>query len=497
MSSQISVNSDSQLADQLSPEAEAVNTSAATNIDEWTGDTKATYTYSKDKKTETAAGSEGPETPPNATSENSGLFEIIRKYASLSDLLRLSGALAVAAAMGLFLLEGITVENDLQRFLTMLGLTGTLSAAGLFVSALLKEQSGSRVFISLALLSVPVNFTVIGALLYSVVPLDALALNYPGYAHWQVGSVSDLVLALVAGLAVLAPVIWLGFSVLARSARNWLSFSLCASCIMLVVPVRGELWSAAIAIASTLLLSLVCRRFSSNSLALRTTEGRFAVALLFVSPVIVAARSLFFYYESGVLLVTLSVGFYICFRQILSGRDKPGILSAMLTLLSSAAILSVFASTGILLSNFLSEAWTMFSIAVVLLLLSRDLMLLSPNRVLSGVIGVLYAAIATFVLVATAVILPGMTLWVSLVLIAIVAYGIYFKAKLATLLGGIGLVALLCLNASELLWHAQALWNTVLMTGWWGIAAIGVLAIVAGSMIDRAGTIVAVKEGGS
>ena len=85
-----------------------------------------------------------------------GFFEIVRRYASLSDLLRLSGAVTVAIAMGLFLLDGIEVVNDLQRFLTMLGLTGALTAAGLAMSVFLKEQRGSRVFISLALLSVPV-----------------------------------------------------------------------------------------------------------------------------------------------------------------------------------------------------------------------------------------------------------------------------------------------------------------------------------------------------
>jgi len=438
---------------------------------------------------------EGQKTQSEASA---GFFEIVRKYASISDLLRLSGAIAVATAMGLFLLDGIQVVNDLQRFLTMLGLTSALTAAGLAMSTILKEQRGSRVFISLALLSVPVNFTVFGALLYSLVPLDAMALSYPGYAHWQAGSVSDLALGLVAGLAVLGPVIWFGYSVLARSARHWLSMALIASSAILVIPVRAELWSAGLAIGSTILLWMACKRYSSGSLALKTTEGKLAIALLFVAPVIVAARSLFFYDVNGVLVLVLSTGFLVYCRQLLIGVTRPGALSnalsSLLTLLNGAAILGVCYSTGDLLVNFFPEAWVVFSVSIGLLLLTNDLLRVSPNPVMSGVIGLIFAGVSTLALVATTVFWSGMTLWVALALIAIVAWGSYFRINLVALLGVIGLVGLVSLNASELLFHAKTMWTTVLMTGWWGVAAIGALAIVAGSMIDRAGTVVEVKS---
>ncbi len=504
MSSQISMINDSRLANEVSQEHQAVITSDAKNnstisnvatesIDRWTGEVAHTESGDPNIAGNPVPDSESTQIPQAAAQENSGLFRIIRKYASVSDLLRFSGAIAVAAAMGLFLLDGINVVNDLQRFLTMLGLTGALMAAGLLISTLLKEQRGSRVFISLALLSVPVNFTVIGALLYSVMPLDSLALNYPGYAHWQAGSASDLLLAVTAGLAVLVPVIWFGFSVLARSARNMLSLALITSCAILLVPLRGELLSSAMAIGTTLLLWITCRRYSSKSLALRTTEGKFAIALLFVAPIIVAVRSLFFYDVDGFLLVTLSVGFLVYCRQLLSSRDKPGLLSSALTLLTSAAILGVVVSSGDLLLNFLPAVWGAFSIAIVLLLLSKDLLRVSPNPVLTGVISFIFAATSIFVLVASAVFSSAMTLPVTLVLIAVFAYGIYFRAKCAALISGTGLLALLSMNASVLLWHAQSLWSAALATGWWGVAGIGVLSIIAGSMIDRAGTMVTLK----
>ena len=236
------------------PERQAVN-----SLSEKTGlDAQSAAMQSRDTQVQNAQGwtthsvattsaAESDRAEVAAEKSTTGFFEVVRKYASVSDMLRLFGAAAVAVAMGLFLLDGVKVLNDLQRFLTMLGLTGALTAAGLLMSSLLKEQRGSRVFITLALLSVPVNFTVIGALLYSVIPLDTMALNYPGYAHWQVGGLSDLAIGLAAAVVVLGPVVWAGFSVLARSACAWLSMALIASSAILLIPVRAELWSAGIA----------------------------------------------------------------------------------------------------------------------------------------------------------------------------------------------------------------------------------------------------------
>jgi hypothetical protein len=435
-----------------------------------------------------------PAQAEQGASKSTGLFEIVRRYASLSDLLRLSGAIAVAVAMGLFLLDGIEVVNDLQRFLTMLGLTGALTAAGLAMSMLLKEQRGSRVFISLALLSVPVNFTVFGALLYSIMPMDAMALNYPNYAHWQVGSVTDLGLGLIVGLAVLGPVIWLGYSVLARASRHWLSIALLASSAILVVPVRGELLSAGLAIGATVLLWLFCRRNASDSLVFKTLEGKLSVALLFVAPVIVAVRSLFFYDVDGVLILTLSVGFFVYSRQLMISLPKHWLLSTTLTLLTAAAIVGVCLASANMAVNFMPDTWMLFVVSIGLLILTSDLLRVSHTPVLSGVIGLLFAGAAIVGLVATTVFGSGMTLWVALTLIAIIGYGAWSKHYPLTGIGAIGLLALISLNAAELMFHAQVMWLTVLKTGWWGVAAGGALAIVAGSMIDRIGTVVKVRH---
>lgn len=416
-------------------------------------------------------------------------FQLVRRYATVSDVLRLSGALAVAIAMAIFLLEGVEVVNDLQRFLTMLGLTAALAAAGFMMSVLLKEQRGSRVFISLGLLSVPVNFTVFGALIYSVMPLDAMSVSYPEFAHWQAASATDITIALFGGLAVLLPVVWLGFSVLARSARTWLSLTLLLSSVVLVVPVRQELGAALLAMASTALVWWQCQRYSKNSLALKTAEGRFAIALLYLAPIVVIVRSLFLYEVSGVLVLTLAGGFYLTMRQLMVQRSESNFYSATLSLLAAIAALFVSISAGDVLSHYLFNDWSMICSAAILLLITLDLKTVSPSQGFASKLSVALLSVATAILVFVSLTSPSslVTVACTVVLVAAAVYGYLYKFNIVMAITAIGTAGIAVMNAQEM-------WSTISQTGWWGIAAGGAAAIITGSILDRAGTVVEVKK---
>jgi len=83
-------------------------------------------------------------------------------------LLKFIGAGVVAAAMALFLLDGIQVNNDIQRFLTILGFGALLTASGLAVNHWLTDRVASRLFIGLSLAAVPVIASVLGGLIFSL-----------------------------------------------------------------------------------------------------------------------------------------------------------------------------------------------------------------------------------------------------------------------------------------------------------------------------------------
>ncbi len=437
---------------------------------------------------ETVSGSWLPETsePTTPADDNasSGVMELFRKYASVSDLLRYAGVISVAVAMGLFLIDGAALFTDLQRFLTMLGFTGALTAAGFMMSLVVKEQRGSRAFMMLSLLSVPVNFTVFGALLYSFVPLDGLAQSYPGFALWQAGP-ADVLTALAAGLAVLLPVVWMGHTVLARTERNWLTPALLLSSAVLIVPVRQEIMVAVMAVATASALWWCVSRNNKDSLALKTIEGKFATALLFVPPIVLIARGLFLYDASGVLVFMLSAGVYLIFRQMLAVQKMPKFLTGTGTLVTAIAAVVTSAAGANLVNELVSE-----DLAVVLgvggfLMLSHDLLQASPNQRLAKALGIVAVILSACTLTALSMFHPEamITALCIATLVVVTTYG-FMRSYIA-----VSIVAMLGIATISMM-HVETLWEMAMQTGWWGIATAGVVAIVAGSLIDRAGTVV-------
>ena len=421
--------------------------------------------------------------------EQATFFRMIRYYATLSDCLRLAGALAVALAMGIFLLDGVAVVNDLQRFLTMLGLTAALTGAGLVMSLLVKEQRGSRVFISLGLLSVPVNFTVFGALVYSVMPLDGTNIVYPKFAHWQAASVADVTIAIVSGVAVLLPVVWLGYSVLARSARGWLSASLLLGSLVLVVPVRAEFWSAILALGATAMLWWQSQKFSKDALVFKTIEGKIATGLLFIAPAIVVLRSVYLYNVCSMMGLILGAGFYVVLRQHVKSRSSTGFYSGFLTFVAALVALVTSVSAVDAISKFWLTDLAVITGVALLLLAAVDLNRVSPAKSAANKITTTLIALAVIALLVVSLFLSSFFILLAstALLAAVVFYGYVAGFNSVTTMGGFGIVAMTIMNA-------EALWLSVAQTGWWGIATAGASAIVAGSMLDRAGTVVESKS---
>ena len=421
--------------------------------------------------------------------EQATFFRMIRYYATLSDCLRLAGALAVALAMGIFLLDGVAVVNDLQRFLTMLGLTAALTGAGLVMSLLVKEQRGSRVFISLGLLSVPVNFTVFGALVYSVMPLDGTNIVYPKFAHWQAASVADVTIAIVSGVAVLLPVVWLGYSVLARSARGWLSASLLLGSLVLVVPVRAEFWSAILALGATAMLWWQSQKFSKDALVFKTIEGKIATGLLFIAPAIVVLRSVYLYNVCSMMGLILGAGFYVVLRQHVKSRSSTGFYSGFLTFVAALVALVTSVSAVDAISKFWLTDLAVITGVALLLLAAVDLNRVSPAKSAANKISITLIALAVIALLVVSLFSSSFFILLAstALLAAVVFYGYVAGFNSVTTMGSFGIVAMTIMNA-------EALWLSVAQTGWWGIATAGASAIVAGSMLDRAGTVVEAKS---
>jgi len=139
-------------------------------------------------------------------------------YASLSRLLRLIGASILVAAIYLFLFQGWQTGNDIDRYIIMLTQTLGLSFAGFACSYWLNENKSARLLLGLSLFSVPVNFAILGGLLYSQFHWDAGLHSYPDFARWSSDSLVTALITTAVGWLLLVPVIFIGFMVLARQS---------------------------------------------------------------------------------------------------------------------------------------------------------------------------------------------------------------------------------------------------------------------------------------
>ena len=412
----------------------------------------------------------------------------MRSLASISDVLRLIGALAVASAMGVFLLDGVEVHNDLQRFMTMLGFAGALTAAGLLMNYLLQEQRGSRVFIGLSLVSVPVNFTVLGAMLYSIIPWDQAVGDYPGFAKWTISSVADFGLALPLGAIVVSAVSWFGFSVMARRDRRWLAITLLASNLALLIPVRQDYYVAAIALGLMAILHLVIQRHGEHSVSLKTLEGRIAVGTLFIAPLILVIRSFFLYEVGGYLMFAMAAGVYFTARHFLYRQEEHSAPEVALTIVGGFASLAMAASV-----YEIAEQWMAMSFAVPLSYATllggawqiarknpQAVTARSVNMVAIALVSIAGSLQPLFLSSSIALILT------AVILVAVLLISLRHELRLEATAAVLGLASLMLL-------HAGFIWQALLSTGWWGIALAGSLAIVGGSLLEKFGPVLSAQ----
>jgi len=121
----------------------------------------------------------------------------------------------------------------------------------------------------------------------------------------------------------------------------------------------------------------------------------------------------------------------------------------------------------------------------VFLIAIKDLVSASPDRKLVTAIGVVGAAISTLSLSLLSVFSgDGLTIALCIAtMIAMIVYGLREQYKVVVCIALMGLATIGVL-------HVDRVWSYAIHTGWWGIAALGSLTIVAGSLIDRSGTVV-------
>jgi hypothetical protein len=400
----------------------------------------------------------------------------------LPRMLRSIGAISLLAAISIFLFQGWENGNDVYRYMLLLGHTVGLAMIGFASGHWLGESKGARLLLIIALASVPANFAILGAFMYSQASMDALNVVYPSVAHWKVDGLTTAIAANAVGVLILAIVSWLGFMVLSRKSALRLTVLFLLTNAALILPVRIPEVIALMLLVLTVIVAKQSLQSAGKDTALRTPEGMIARLLLYVPLGVIVGRNLWLYSADGFMFSILSVIVFILFRQVAMQLNRDSTLRKILEIGSVAPALTFGFGVCVVALDVLSDplVWLLpvFAISVSILLLELS------TRVAKGAL--LYrrfaAALMSIAVVSNLVLFSSVaTAAVCLAVgLAVLVYGYMVEQRIVFALGTITLLA-------GLIYQMQFAIDMFNLGSWGSLAALGVAAILVGSTIERHG----------
>ena len=225
------------------------------------------------------------------------------RLASVSQVLRAFGAFLVVAATSTFMLQHWNDGSDVTRYLTLLGLTGTLAVAGFICGIGVREARGARTLLALVITAVPIHFAVLGGLLQSQFPWDQVM---SATAPWNAQAPESALMLTGIGLTVLLPLTWLSMKALARPHALWLAGALLLANLPVLIPIRDPGLVGWLIAGMLVMVSVIEQRAAKLGYAMHTLEGRF-IRLMMVVPVVVVTSRALLWYEPTFLFIGLAV----------------------------------------------------------------------------------------------------------------------------------------------------------------------------------------------
>jgi len=409
-----------------------------------------------------------------------------KNFATVSEALRILGAAVLLSSMSMFLLQGWNEGNDINRYLMLLAQTGLLAAGGFAMSHGLGEAKGARVFFGLALVSIPANFTILGALLYSVVQWDGGLTTYPSFASWQIDDIARLGLTVGGAMAVLLPATLFCYAIMARQSSKMLSLHFVLLNLLLLLPIRSSLAAGSIALAGTIYALYVVARLVRQDHALKTGEGKFALTTLFIPAGIILFRSMYLYQFDSLMVAMLSTALLLAARQASTFPDRNPRVAMVLEVLSLPLALVIAFSTTNAFGSILDSALHAPLFAMIYTGLALDIVRRTDSRVLAKLTGM---TISLFVALSftlnVAIDQDALTAILSIVAGVVMLLAGASLGRLSAVFGGILMLL------AGLLFGFEPIVDLVVMSDWIDLAIFGAAAIALGSVLDRHG--VAIK----
>ena len=210
------------------------------------------------------------------------------KLQTLFQVLRWCGAIMIVSAAGTFLVQSWEETGDVPRYLALLGTTALLPAVAYLCGVRFKEGRSARAMVLAFLGILPIHTGVLGGFVLS--QFGNVGASIGPVAQWVAPSPAAAVLLVAGAGAVLAPLCWAAFRVLARPHAGWLAGASMSAHALLLVPSR-----TALAATMTIIPILAMTAWCAARVRPNTREEKLAVSSLLAPALIIAARQVLFY----------------------------------------------------------------------------------------------------------------------------------------------------------------------------------------------------------
>lgn len=395
----------------------------------------------------------------------------------LPTILRGIGALAIIVSLYTFLARGWDASSDLFRYLIFLGHTGALAGIGLVSAKIIKEAKGARLLLILALLSIPINFAILGAFIYSS-SANAIAIQYPHYMTWSMESFRSSINLTVIATIIMVPISLLGFKVLVRNMHKQSSIFFLSISGLLLIPFRQPEWVAILALVAGIAVFLFHRLQLRKVLTHKTLEGKIAFLLHFIPIAILLGRSFWLYAFDSILLSSATFIAFIAIRQITINMSEKQILRICLEIVSVGLSLMCATSLSHALFNLsLTNEITLVFTTLVMSGMIFEMSLRGKSRALN------YRILATLIFTVGLIfnfllytnLLTAFVLLASGALLMIVSFIFQQKALF---------ISALALITCGLWYQFSQLMMVFDFNYWIALASLGIVAIVSGSYLE-------------
>ena len=408
-----------------------------------------------------------------STRDELGIFTMTR-------LVRLVGAGFLVVSASTFMIQQWSLGNDVVRYLTLLGHTAILAAAGFFCGIKIKERRGARTFLGLVLISVPVHFAVLGGLLYSRFALDGADGAVPAHVMWTAKSPGEAAGLVALGLTLLVPMTRIAMTAFARPFSKSLTFGYLVLNAVLLVPVRGATATGLLVLISAMVFTVLQQRLFSRRTMLHNIEGCFARLALLIPIGIVVGRSVYLYslsdYGWGMTLMAIGLTGFVAAAEPESRRGFMSVLQG-----TSALLLAVSWCIVAITIDLDDAVPSVIEIPVVVLPLTAALLAMSVYAIKGRAVYRWIAAFLTMfgMIINLLVVGGGVAGLLSLSAgVFLLVYGVVVKQKLVIVFGSVAI-------AAGTAYHLHHMVHVETLSHWAVLSVIGVLLILGASVFDR------------